>query len=120
MLEAMYHEEDRALELTRGVLETARSLGIAQEQVAQVLAAHRVESAAKEGGAPGAHEEGPGYARQLARMYRAASVLGWSKEDAGKWLLSANGALDGKRPVELLEHADGVARLVSYLERYRG
>lgn len=111
------YSEEGALRFAETVLATARSLGIAQEPVAQALATH--SPGAHTGAAGTDQDEGRVYAHQLTRMYHTlGGVLGWSMEDARKWLLSSNGAFQGKRPVELLEDAEGVAQLVDYLERY--
>ncbi|GFO66590.1 hypothetical protein GMLC_01690 [Geomonas limicola] len=121
MLDATVREADRALILAQAVLATARSLGLAQEKVAQALEQSMGiagETAERMGiGAEG--EEDDTYPQQLRRLYCSlGNILDWSMEDAKKWLLSVNGAFDGKRPLELLDDTAGVIRLVSYLERY--
>lgn len=61
------------------------------------------------------------FAVLLVRLFRSLdSIVGGSAEDARKWLHSENKGLGGSRPVDLIEKTEGLVRVVSYLDAYRG
>jgi len=123
MQEGNFLKQERVLQLTRSLVDTATSLGVRGESLAllQTMAGAQAPVA---GGEPG-REQGAGEAGELSelleRLYGTLDrVMGGSTEDARKWLVSENGAFGGLRPLEVMEGTEGVAVLLHYLEAYRG
>lgn len=57
----------------------------------------------------------------LVRLFRSLdSITGGSKEAAKTWLNSENSAFAGRKPAELIETAEGLVRVVAYLDASRG
>lgn len=113
---------ERARVLTKAVVNTANYLGIPQEKLADILGVSdsTVDGLYKESYRLAPEKAEWEYAVLLVRMYRSLdSIVGGSADDAKKWLVSENGAFEGRRPVELMVNAEGMARVVSYLDSYR-
>ena len=96
------------LELPANVL--ARILGVSEASVSRLVGGSRtIDPASKEGE----------LALLLVRVYRSLDALvGTDAAQRKAWLHSPNRALNG-RPVELLQRADGLVSVVSYLDAMR-
>jgi uncharacterized protein (DUF2384 family) len=55
----------------------------------------------------------------FVRLFRSLDSIAGSDEKAREWLTSDNRAL-GERPVELLARAEGLIRVLHYLDAARG
>ncbi|MEI6640187.1 MAG: DUF2384 domain-containing protein [Chlorobium sp.] len=61
------------------------------------------------------------FAVLLVRLFRSLdSIVGGNEAAAVKWLKSENKAFSGKQPVELITTAEGLVRVVTYLDAIRG
>lgn len=108
--------------LSKAVVRTARLLGLNQSQVAEVLGISAASASRLFGQAylldPGRGKEWE-LALLLVRMFRSLDAILGHEEQARKWLRGQNLAL-GKAPIELIGNAEGLVRVVHYLDAYRG
>lgn len=88
----------------------ARILGVSEASVSRLYAGSRaIDPKSKEGE----------LALLLVRVYRSLDALvGGDEAQRKAWLHGHNRALSG-RPAELLERADGLVRVVAYLDAMR-
>ena len=98
----------RLLDLSSGAL--ARILGVSEASISRLASGTRqVDPQSKEGE----------LALLLVRVYRSLDALvGTDGEQRKAWMGSANRALNG-RPIELIERAEGLVTVVSYLDAMR-
>jgi uncharacterized protein (DUF2384 family) len=96
------------LELSSAAL--ARILGVSEASVSRLASGSRqVDPQSKEGE----------LALLLVRVYRSLDALvGTDGEQRKAWMESANRALNG-RPIDLIERAEGLVTVVSYLDAMR-
>jgi uncharacterized protein (DUF2384 family) len=59
------------------------------------------------------------FALLFARLYRSLDAIVGNDRDAQAWLRGENVAL-GERPVELIRSAEGLVRVLQYLDASRG
>jgi uncharacterized protein (DUF2384 family) len=112
---------DRRKVLTQAVIRAARALAINQSKVAATLgvsdptvsrmfaAKYLLDPARKE------WELGA----LFVRLFRSLDSIVASDEKARAWLTSENSAL-GARPIDLLPRAEGLIRVLLYLDSARG
>lgn len=88
----------------------ARILGVSEASVSRLASGSRqVDPQSKEGE----------LALLLVRVYRSLDALvGTDGEQRKAWMESANRALNG-RPIDLIERAEGLVTVVSYLDAMR-
>ena len=113
------HRVQRAV-LTRAVVRASQLLGITQSCVAQTLGVR--ESTASRMFA-GNYRLDPGrkeweFAALFVRMFRSLDSIVGNDEAARVWLTSVNHAL-GARPVDLIPRAEGMVRVIFYLDAAR-
>jgi len=59
------------------------------------------------------------FAILFVRMFRSLDSIVGDEESARRWMRGENLGLNG-RPIELIERAEGLIRVVQYLDAYRG
>ena len=114
-------EPDQRKVLTKAVVRAAQALGLSQSKLARALGVsdptvsrmfgekYLLDPARKEWE----------LAALFVRLFRALDSIVASDEKARAWLSSENKAL-GERPVELLGSAEGLIRVLHYLDAARG
>jgi uncharacterized protein (DUF2384 family) len=114
-------EPDQRKVLTKAVVRAAQALGLSQSKLARALGVsdptvsrmfaekYLLDPARKEWE----------LAALFVRLFRALDSIVASDEKARAWLASENQAL-GERPVELLGSAEGLIRVLHYLDAARG
>jgi len=125
MQQAKYTNDqpDRQEVLSKALLRTAVYLGITNARLGRVLGLSPATISRLHGGTyllSGSRKEWE-LAVLLVRLFRSLdSITGGSKETARTWLNSENEAFAGRKPVELIETAEGLVRVVAYLDASRG
>lgn len=113
-------EAQRAV-LTKAVVKAARLLDINQSRVAGTLGVSEPTASRMFGGKylldPDRKEWELG--ALLVRVFRALDSIVASEEKAKAWLNSKNLTL-GERPIDLLPRAEGLIRVLHYLDAARG
>lgn len=113
---------ERGATLTKAVLRAAELLGLSQQIVARVLGVSRPTITRM---AQGRYRLTESQAKtwELAvlfvRMFRSLDALLGHDEAARAWLTGPNTDL-GARPIDLIGSAEGLVRVVQYLDAYRG
>lgn len=59
------------------------------------------------------------FAVLFVRIFRSLDSIVGDEESARRWIRGENLGLNG-RPIELMERAEGLVRVVQYLDAYRG
>lgn len=107
--------------LTKAVVRAAALLEISQGLVADTLGVSRPTASRLFGGKylldPARKEWEMG--ALLVRVFRSLNSIVGSDDKARDWLNSPNLAL-GKKPIELLPSAEGLVRVLHYLDTARG
>ena len=113
---------DAGAVLTKAVLRAASLLGLPQQALAQVLGVSRptvtrmgLGSYRLSPSQPKAWELGT----LFVRMFRSLDALVGHDAAARTWLEGPNTDL-GARPIELIRSAEGLVRVVHYLDAHRG
>ena len=113
--------ENRRAVLTKAVVRASQLLGISQSCVARSLGVSESTASRMFAGnyllEPGRKEWE--LAALFVRMFRSLDSLVGKDDAARAWLTSDNQAL-GARPVDLIPHAEGLVRVVFYLDAARG
>jgi hypothetical protein len=108
--------------LTKAVVRAAGLLGLSQATVAEVLGVSRATASRLFGGAyllsPERRKEWE-LALLLVRLFRSLDAVVGHGEEARAWLAGANRAL-GAAPRDLIVTAEGLVRVVHYLDSVRG
>jgi transcriptional regulator with XRE-family HTH domain len=113
---------DASATLGKAVVRAAEHLGLSQAALAQVLG---VSGATASRLVAGRYALQPARAREwefallLVRLYRSLAALVGNDADARRWLQDDNRAL-GARPLELIRGAEGMVRVLQYLDASRG
>lgn len=113
--------ETRRTVLTKAVVRASQFLGISQSCVARSLGVSESTTSRMFAGNylldPGRKEWE--LAALFVRMFRSLDSIVGKDEAARAWLTSENQAL-GARPIDLLSRAEGLVRVVFYLDAARG
>lgn len=108
--------------LTKAVVRAAGFLGISQATLADVLGVSPATASRLVGGTyalqPARRREWE-FALLFVRLFRSLDALVGNDEDARTWLRNENRAL-GAKPVELIRSAEGLVRVLHYLDASRG
>ena len=114
-------EEARRAVLSKAVVRAARLLGLTQTQVAETIGLSDATVSRMFGGKylldPSCKEWELG--SLLVRVFRSLDSIVGSDDKARQWLRSRNLAL-GERPLDLLPKAEGLIRVLHYLDAARG
>lgn len=119
---AVHGASDPGAVLTKAVIRAADALGLSQAVLAQVLGVSR-PTVTRMG--QGTYRLAPGQPKSwelaalFVRMFRSLDAL-VGHADAGRtWLAGSNTDL-GAKPLELITSAEGLVRVVHYLDAHRG
>jgi transcriptional regulator with XRE-family HTH domain len=108
--------------LTKAVLRAADFLGLSQAALADVLGVSGATASRLVGGKyslqPARRREWE-FALLFVRLYRSLDAIVGNDRDAQTWLRNSNLAL-GARPIEMIRSAEGLVRVLSYLDANRG
>lgn len=108
--------------LSKAVVRTAALLRIKQSSIARILG---ISAATASRLCAGSYVLNPARAKEwelallLVRMFRSLDAVLGHGENAQQWLNGHNLALNG-RPAELIETAEGLVRVLHYLDAHRG
>lgn len=122
-LSAVTQQQSRSAVLSKAVLNAAEILGISNSRLAKILGVSPATITRLGGGtyrlSEGKKEWELGVL--LVRLFRSLdSISGGSEEVAAQWMRSENRAFAGRKPAELAETAEGLVRVVTYLDASRG
>ncbi|HTQ37039.1 MAG TPA: antitoxin Xre/MbcA/ParS toxin-binding domain-containing protein [Steroidobacteraceae bacterium] len=115
-------QPDPSATLTKAVVRAATALGLSQAVLAEVLG---VSPATTSRLFAGSHALDPARRREwefallFVRLFRSLDAIVGNDRDARTWLRGANQALGG-RPLDLLRSAEGLVRVLHYLDASRG
>lgn len=113
---------DPSTTLSKAVVRAAGFLGINQALLAEVLGVSGATVSRLVAGSyllqPARRREWE-FALLFVRLYRSLGALVGNDEDARTWLRNENLAL-GARPLELIRGAEGLVRVLHYLDASRG
>jgi transcriptional regulator with XRE-family HTH domain len=108
--------------LTKAVVRAAGILGLSQAVLADVLGVSAATASRLVGGryalAPTRRREWE-FALLFVRLYRSLDAIVGNDRDAQAWLRGENLAL-GARPLDLIRGAEGLLRVLQYLDARRG
>lgn len=113
---------DAGAVLTKAVMRATALLGLSQQQLAQVLGVSR-PTVTRMG--LGTYRLAPSQPKSwelgtlFVRMFRSLDALVGHDDAARAWLEGPNTDL-GARPIELITSAEGLVRVVHYLDAHRG
>ncbi len=112
--------EKRAV-LTKAVVNAARALGVSQSKVAAALGVSDPTASRMFGGKYLLDPERKEWelAALFVRLFRSLDSIVASDENARAWLNSDNKSL-GAKPIDLLPRAEGLIRVLLYLDAARG
>ena len=107
--------------LTKAVVRAAGFLGLTQSALAEVLGVSSATASRLVGGSyalqPARRREWE-FALLFVRLYRSLDAIVGNDRDAQTWLRNENRAL-GARPIELIRSAEGLVRVLHYLDASR-
>ncbi|MEO7774467.1 MAG: antitoxin Xre/MbcA/ParS toxin-binding domain-containing protein [Steroidobacteraceae bacterium] len=109
--------------LAKAVRRSAEFLGINQATLADVLG---VSAATASRLCAGAYELSPQRRREwefatlFVRLYRSLDALVGHGEAARQWLQGPNLAFNDEKPIHLIRNAEGLVRVLHYLDATRG
>ena len=108
--------------LSNAVVKVAQRLGVSQTKVAETLGVSGPTASRLFSGKytldPDRRKEWE-LAALFVRVYRSLDSIVASEEKARAWLNSGNRALGG-RPIDLISSAEGLIRVLQYLDASRG
>jgi uncharacterized protein (DUF2384 family) len=122
-LSAVTEQQSRSTVLSKAVLNAAEILGISNSRLAKILGVSPATITRLGGGAYRLSEGKKEweFGVLLVRLFRSLdSIAGGDNELAARWMQSGNRAFAGRKPLELVETAEGLVRVVSYLDASRG
>lgn len=104
------------------VINAADALGLAREQLAEAIGVSVSTIARMRNGSSPVPEQKPfEMSLLLIRVYRSLfSILGGNTEAMQHWISTPNHHLGDETPGELLRKADGLTRVLWYLDAMRG
>lgn len=100
----------------------AELMGLSQAQLARVLGMDPSTLSRRLSAGRGLDERSREYEAAVLwiRLFRSLhAVVGGQDATARAWLASPNTAFAGERPRDLIEHAEGLVRVVQYLDAHR-
>jgi len=109
--------------LSKAVVNAAEFLGLSQARLAAILGLSRATVSRL---CAGTYQLSQGkkeweFAVLLVRLFRSLdAIVGGIAEDVRRWMNSDNHALANRKPVELISSAEGLVRVVYYLDARRG
>jgi transcriptional regulator with XRE-family HTH domain len=115
-------QPDPASTLTKAVLRATQFLGLSQAVLADILG---VSAATASRLIAGTYALQPARKREwefallFVRLFRSLDAIVGNDRDARTWLRGENLALGGK-PLELMRSAEGLVRVLHYLDASRG
>ena len=113
---------DSSATLSKAVVRAAGFLGLSQAALAEILGVSGATASRLVGGSyrlqPERRREWE-FALLFVRLYRSLGALVCNDADARTWLRDDNLAL-GARPLELIRGAEGMVRVLQYLDASRG
>jgi hypothetical protein len=108
--------------LSKAVVRAADFLGLSQAALAEILGVSGATASRLVGGSyhlqPARKREWE-FALLFVRLYRSLGALVGNDTDARTWLRNDNLAL-GAKPLELIRGAEGLVRVLHYLDASRG
>lgn len=108
--------------LTKAVVRAAGFLGISQAALADILGVSPATASRLVGGTyalqPARRREWE-FALLFVRLFRSLDAVVGNDHDAQTWLRDQNRAL-GARPLDLIRGAEGLVRVLNYLDASRG
>ncbi len=110
------------LTLTKAVVRAARLLKFNQLLVARILGVSAPTASRMVSGSYVLSRDRPKeweFGLLLVRLFRSLDAILGSGQKAQAWLASQNLAL-GARPIDLIESAEGLVRVLHYLDAHRG
>lgn len=110
------------LTLTKAVVRAARLLKFNQNLVARILGVSAPTASRMVAGSYVLSRDRPKeweFGLLLVRLFRSLDTILGSGVKSQAWLASQNLAL-GARPIELIESAEGLIRVLHYLDAHRG
>jgi uncharacterized protein (DUF2384 family) len=114
-------DPDPSTTLTKAVVRAAGLLGLTQVALADVLGISGATASRLVGGSyalqPKRKREWE-FALLFVRLYRSLDAIVGNERDAQTWLRNDNLAL-GQRPIELIRSAEGLVRVLHYLDASR-
>lgn len=116
------HQPDAPATVTKAVVRAAGILGLNQAALAEILG---VSAATASRLVAGSYALQPGRKREwefallFVRLFRSLDAIVGNDRDARAWLRGENRALGG-RPLELIRGAEGLVRVLHYLDASRG
>jgi transcriptional regulator with XRE-family HTH domain len=116
------HPQDAGATVTKAVIRASNLLQISQTSLARILG---VSPATVSRLFAGSYVLNPQRAKEwefallFIRMFRSIDAILGHGEAARNWLAGANTALNG-HPADLIESAEGLIRVLHYLDAHRG
>ncbi len=115
-------EPDASTTLTKAVVRAAGVLGLSQAALAEILGASAATASRLIAGSyslqPTRKREWE-FALLFVRLFRSLDAIVGNDRDARTWLRGENRALGGQ-PLELIRGAEGLVRVLHYLDASRG
>jgi uncharacterized protein (DUF2384 family) len=104
------------------VISAADALGLAREQLAETIGVSVSTVARMKNGSSPVPEQKPfEMSLLLIRVYRSLfSIVGGNNEAMKHWMSTPNHHLGEEAPAELIRKADGLTRVLWYLDAMRG
>ncbi len=120
-LQQTARDPDPSSTLTKAVVRAAALLGLTQAALADVLGMSGATASRLVGGSyalqPARKREWE-FALLFVRLYRSLDAIVGNERDAQTWLRNDNHAL-GARPLDLIRSAEGLVRVLHYLDASR-
>jgi len=117
------HQDSAAADVvSKAVIRSAQQLELSQAVVASILGTSGATASRLFGGRYKLHPSRKReweFALLFIRLYRSLDAIAGHGKEAITWLNGDNTALLGK-PVELIQTAEGLIRVLHYLDAYRG
>jgi transcriptional regulator with XRE-family HTH domain len=121
-LQQKTHPADAPTTLTKAVVRAAGLLQISQASLADILGVSGATASRLVGGnyalQPTRKREWE-FALLFVRLYRSLDAIVGHDRDAQTWLRNTHLAL-GAKPLELIRSAEGLVRVLHYLDAHRG
>jgi transcriptional regulator with XRE-family HTH domain len=113
---------DASTTVTKAVVRAVGLLGLSQAALAEILGVSAATASRLVAGnyplQPGRKREWE-FALLFLRLFRSLDAIVGNDRDARTWLRGENSALGG-RPLELIRSAEGLVRVLHYLDASRG